>query len=126
MTLAVAAANPALFGVILNQDGTVNSQSNPAARNTIVTLFGTGEGLGDGVNVTGMPAQAPYARAKLPVSLTIGAVPADLLYAGSAPGQVGELQINARVPGGFLLNGAAPVDLTVGAFTAGSLTVWVK
>jgi len=126
LTLAVVAANPALFPTVLNQDGSLNSESNPAARGTIVTMFATGEGLGDGANTSGLPAQAPYARPKLPATLTIGAVTPDLLYAGSAPGLIGEMQINARIPGGFLPSGPSPVELTVGNFTAPNITVWVK
>jgi uncharacterized protein (TIGR03437 family) len=126
LTLAVVSANPALFPSLFNQDGTPNSESNPAARGTIVTLFATGEGLGDGANVSGLPAQAPFARPRLPVSLAIGSIVSELLYAGSAPGLIGLMQINARIPGGFLPAGAAAIELTVGNFTAPAVKVFVK
>jgi uncharacterized protein (TIGR03437 family) len=126
LTLAVVSANPALFPSLFNQDGTLNSESNPASRGTIVTLFATGEGLGDGANVSGLPAQAPFARPRLPVSLAIGSIASDLLYAGSAPGLIGLMQINTRVPGGFLPAGPAAVELTVGNFTATAVKVFVK
>ena len=53
-TLPVVAAAPAVFtvdatgtgqGSIVNQDGTVNSGANPAARGSIVSIYATGEGL---------------------------------------------------------------------------------
>ena len=50
----------------------------------------------------------------------------ELLYAGSAPGEVGELQVNARVPGGFVPPGPVAVELTVGPFAAPAVTMWVK
>jgi uncharacterized protein (TIGR03437 family) len=126
LDLAVAAASPALFPVIVNQDGSLNSESNPAPRGTLVALFGSGEGLTDTMNVSGMPAQAPYPRPILPVGLTVAGITAELVYAGSAPGAVGELQVNARVPGGFVPPGPVAVELTVGAFAAPAMTMWVK
>jgi hypothetical protein len=38
----------------------------------------------------------------------------------------GTLQVNARVPGGFLPPGAAPVGLLVGDAAAPRVTIWVK
>jgi len=122
----VAAANPALFPVIVNQDGSLNSESNPAPRGTVIALFGSGEGLTDGLNVSGRPAQAPYPRPILPVSVTVAGNAAELLYAGSAPGETGELQVNARVPGAFVPPGPVAVELTVGTFAAPAVTMWVK
>ena len=85
-----------------------------------------GEGLGDGLNIAGLPAQPPYSKPKLPVTLTIGSITADLVYAGNAPGLIGEMQINARIPGGFLPSGPALAELTVGPFTSPDVKVWVK
>ena len=49
-----------------------------------------------------------------PVSLTIGGLPATILYAGSAPFKVsGVLQVNAVVPDG-VDSGPQPVVLTIG------------
>lgn len=46
----------------------------------------------------------------LPVSVTMGGVPAEVIYAGAAPGQVsGMLLVKARVP----LNVAPAVDVPV-------------
>lgn len=124
--LAVAPANPALFPVAVNQDGSLNSETNPAARGTIMAFFATGEGLTDGANTSGIAAQAPYPRPRQTVEVTMGGIAADLLYAGAAPGQVGELQVNARVPGGFLPTGQVAVQLSVGAFNAPVMMIWVK
>ena len=48
------------------------------------------------------------------MSLTIGGYTAELLYAGPAPGFAGLMQINARVPAGFLAPGNQSVVLTTG------------
>ena len=105
VTAAVVSSSPALFttasgsgqAVAQNQDGTGNSSANPAARGSIITLWATGQGT-----------------ATLPTSISIGGYDADLLYAGPAPGFLGLMQINARVPSGFLPPGVLPVVLTVG------------
>ena len=47
------------------------------------------------------------------VGLKIGLYAAELLYAGPAPGFPGLMQINARVPAGFLAPGIQPVILSV-------------
>ena len=46
--------------------------------------------------------------------------------AGAVPGGVGVLQVNARVPGGFVPPGAAAVALAVGNFAAPAATFWLK
>ena len=81
----------------VNEDGSLNSESNPAARGSIVTFYATGQGQGAAL------------------TLKIGAYAAELLYAGPAPGFPGLLQINARVPGGFLPPGTEPVTLWAGS-----------
>jgi uncharacterized protein (TIGR03437 family) len=105
--IRVSTAAPGIFtmngsgagqAAVINQDGTLNSASNPAPRGSIVSVYATGQGS--------MPASA--------VKLTMGGYPADLPYAGPAPGFPGLMQINAQIPGGFLQPGIQPVLLTIG------------
>jgi trimeric autotransporter adhesin len=126
VTLTVVDAAPALFPVVANQDGSINSPSHPAARNSPMTMFATGTGMTDGRNISGEPAAAPYALPLLPVALTIAGMPAEILFAGSAPGLVGMLQINARTPGGFVAAGPATVQLAVGTAVSPPLTIWIE
>ncbi|PWU06152.1 MAG: hypothetical protein C5B51_12970 [Terriglobia bacterium] len=126
LALPVADAAPGLFPVIVNPDGSPNSAAEPALRGTVVTLYGTGEGLTDGANLSGKAATAPFSRPRLPAALTIAGVNAEVLYAGSAPGLVGTLQINARVPGGFVPEGPQIVYLIVGTTTSAPITIWLK
>lgn len=126
LDLAVAPTAPALFPAIVNQDGSINSRTAPAPRGTIVTLYATGEGLTNGTNIAGQPASAPYPIPAASVALSIAGISAQLLYAGSAPGFVGLMQLDAVVPGGFVPAGQAPVTLTVGSATSPILTVWLQ
>jgi uncharacterized protein (TIGR03437 family) len=131
----VADSAPALFttggatqGAILNQDSTVNGTFNGAAAGTIVSLFATGEGqtAPNGVEGAIVPATA-LARPLLPVSVIIAGRPAEVLYAGSAPGlPAGLMQVNARIPADTP-PGPAPVVLTVGTGNSQpGVTVFVR
>lgn len=124
VTLNVAASAPGLFtldssgagqGAILNQNARVNSAANPAAKNSVVVLFATGEGQTIPAGTDGMLARAPLPKPLLPVSVQIGGRDATVLYAGAAPGlPAGVLQVNVRVPA-QTATGAQPVVLTIGS-----------
>jgi uncharacterized protein (TIGR03437 family) len=83
----------------------------------VVVLYGTGGGLTTPSSVDGLLTAQPYPKPVLPVSVTIDNLPAQVLYAGAAPGLVaGVLQINVVVPAN-----AAPVRydqvvLTIGDY----------
>jgi uncharacterized protein (TIGR03437 family) len=104
-SIPVVAATPGIFTVsggagqaaANNQDGSLNSASNPAARGSVISLYATGQGSNTG-NAT----------------ITIAGYNAPLLYAGPAPGFPGLMQINAQIPTGFLPPGIQSVQLSVG------------
>ena len=106
-------------GAIFNQDGTYNSHSNPASRGSIVTLFGTGEGvtspaLPDGALVI----STPYSMTQAPVTVMFGDQTATIQYAGAAPFlPTGVFQINATIP-----SGVSPGDLPITVSIAGIST----
>ncbi|MBI1789004.1 MAG: hypothetical protein HYR60_15850 [Acidobacteria bacterium] len=130
VALNVAEAAPGLFtadasgsgqGTIFNQNGTVNSASNPAARNSFVVLYATGEGQTIGPGVDGKLAVVPLPKPMLPVTVEIDGIDAEVTYAGAAPGLVaGLMQVNARVPPGVTPARDAAVVLRVGQFSSRS------
>jgi uncharacterized protein (TIGR03437 family) len=126
LNLAVAPSVPGLFATAFNQDGSLNSASAPAARGSVVTFVGSGEGLTNGPNVAGLAAVAPYPVPTLPVTLTVDGIAAELLYAGEAPAYSGLLQVNAIMPGGLIPSGAEPVQLAVGVAASPTITVWLE
>jgi len=124
LTVNVAPALPGIFavnesgrggGAILNQDSSLNTIANPAAAGSVVQIFATGEGVTNPASVDGtLAAGQVYPAPVAPVSVTIGAQPATVMYAGAAPGGVaGFLQVNAVVPNG-LASGTQPIVLTIG------------
>ena len=83
----------------LNQDGSVNSASNPASPGSILSVFATGLGamtpqLPDGA-VAMQIANTPVVKP----AITVNGQSAEVLYIGNAPGLVqGIVQINLRLP----------------------------
>lgn len=122
----VASASPAIFsqsgsgtgpGAILNQDYSVNSSSQAADPGSVVMVYGTGFGMLEPLPADGQIAET-LATTTTPVTATIDGVPADVLYAGVAPGLItGVAQINIRIPDGATASPAAPILLSIGPFT---------
>jgi uncharacterized protein (TIGR03437 family) len=127
VAVPVAVAAPALFsadssgkgnGAILNQDNSVNSPSNPAAKGSIVILYGTGEGQTNPAGVDGRIAATVFPKPLGGVKVNIGGQDAQIAYAGAGPFQVaGVFQINVTVPQG-VASGAVPVVVTVGTVSS--------
>jgi uncharacterized protein (TIGR03437 family) len=129
LRISAADSAPALFtanasgtGQIaaLNQDGiTPNSPSTPAEPNSVVVLYATGggpwtESIPDG-QIMGSHLVGPRA----PVFARVGKLPAQILYAGSAPGLVnGALQINILLPKDLIGGSAVPIQISVGSYTS--------
>jgi uncharacterized protein (TIGR03437 family) len=136
-TIPVAPSMPGLFtsngggtgqAVALNQDATVNTATNAAAKGSVVVLFATGEGQTNPGGTDGLISSTDVFRVPaLPVTLTIGGSAAQVLYAGSIPGSVsGLMEVEAIVPAGAA-TGADAVVLTVGTTPSQtSVTVNVK
>jgi len=130
--LTVATTAPGIFtanssgtgpGAILNQNLSVNSPSNPAAKGSVVTLYMTGEGQTSPAGVTGSVTQAtttpPYTpQPLLPVAALVAGQPATVTFAGEAPGIVaGVLQVNVVIPPGTP-SGAQSVSISIGGRSA--------
>jgi uncharacterized protein (TIGR03437 family) len=116
----VVASAPGVFAPVLNQDGTINSQSNPARSGSIVTFYATGwqsdfSPLADGEvptvaqDVCLGACRAGAGTVPIPFSNQFF-VPATVLYGGAAPELVaGVTQFNVQL-------GAFPSSITAGIF----------
>jgi uncharacterized protein (TIGR03437 family) len=130
ISVPVQAAHPGLFtvdasglggGAILNQDYSLNSGLNAAARGSYVMIYSTGGGVTDppGVDATITPAAPPlYLLKTTPVSVTIGGITVTpVSFSGAAPSQIAGLtQINAQVPAGVTPGTKVPVTVTIGTW----------
>ena len=112
---------------LLNQDGSTNTQANPARRGSTVVLYGTGEGQTVPGGVDGKPARVPLPKPVLPVKVLLAGREAIVDYAGAAPGlTAGLLQVNVRIPADAPV-GAVPVSLVIGTKSSpANVTIWVQ
>jgi uncharacterized protein (TIGR03437 family) len=111
----------------MNQDGSVNSAANPAAKGSILSFFASGLGavnppLAEGV----LPPSSPLSSVAGNVQVLIGGVITAVEFAGLAPGQPGIYQVNVQVPFGSG-SGLQPLVLYVnGQASQSNVTVQIK
>ncbi len=135
VTVPVAASAPGIFTVLagtglaeaVNQDGTLNSTVDPAPLGSVVSLYATGEGITQPAGADGVPATGTSTAPVLPVNVTIGGSPAQVAYAGEAPGFVGLLLVNVQVPANLSTTGLVSVVLNIGtASSQAGVTIAVR
>ncbi len=127
VTLSVADTAPASFtfdlsgkgqAAMLGETGCCVSPRNPAMLGSVVALYATGEGQTRPAGIDGRVAAgsrtAALPKPLLPVKITVGGMPAEIVWAGEAPHMVGSLQVNFRVPVNAPVGDAVPLVLTVG------------
>ena len=126
-TLAVAPSSPAIFTAdssgkgqasAENADYTINGPSHPATAGSFVALYGTGGGP--------LTTDTPP-RLMLPVSATVGGLPAQVFYSGIAPGLVqGVMQINVAIPSAVTPGPSVPVVVSIGNAISNTVTIVVQ
>jgi uncharacterized protein (TIGR03437 family) len=110
----VVEAVPAVFAGVVNQDGSVNSESNPASPGSIVSIWLTGRAAAD----LSVLHAGDYQQ-----SLSL-----EVVYAGDAPGLVrGIGQVNFRLPVSFGLTAGTARNFLVqsGGASSAPFTVYV-
>jgi uncharacterized protein (TIGR03437 family) len=138
-TIQVAPTAPGLFtldstgfgaALAINLDPSgwqINTPSTPARVGDFVLLYATGEGQTTPGGVDGQ--LAPNTAAPLPVhsvAATVNGIPANLTYAGGAPGIVaGVMQVNLQIPPG-VAPGAATVKLLINNIYSPGVTINVQ
>jgi uncharacterized protein (TIGR03437 family) len=137
VSVPVASSVPGMFtsnasgtgqAAAVNQDGTLNSASNPASRGSIVSLYLTGDGIETPQPLDGkIAATAPWPAPAANITVSIGGQSAALQYSGAAPASVaGLMQINVTIPDG-VASGPNEVVVSAGGITsAGPVTIQVR
>ncbi len=128
--LQVASASPGVFTsnfsgtgpvVAANQDGSINSSTNPAAKGSDVTVYFTGGGETSPPGVTGsVNPTAPLKYLVQQPTVTVGGVAATVTFAGSAPALIDgvdqlNIQLAADTP-----SGAQPLVIAMGPVSSPS------
>ena len=125
---AIYTANGQTSGPALaeNPDFSINSAQNPVAKGSYVALYLNGTGLTTSTVVDGQAAPFdPLLVTALPVTVTIGGVPAEVLFAGAPPGLVGVTQVNVRIPTTVPGTGPVPLTVQVGRYTPNQLAITI-
>jgi uncharacterized protein (TIGR03437 family) len=101
-----------------NSDNSYNTAANPATPGSYVTFYLTGEGQTNPLGSDGNIATST-ANVALSVTVLIAGRTAQLLYAGSAPGNVnGFCQINAVIPADLQYGGNLPLVVQIGGVSS--------
>ena len=124
-TPAVSGPNRA---IAQNQDFSLNTPANPAARGEAVIVYLTGSGAVDPEVATGAgaPVEEPLARVTLEAEATIGGQPAEILFLGLSPGFVGLTQANLLVPEEAPIGPGVPVVITIDGQPSNMLVVAIE
>jgi uncharacterized protein (TIGR03437 family) len=132
VSFPVAATGPGVFTLqptnhVVAQnlpDFTLNGASAPTFPGQYVTLYVTGQGALDNPVATGAGAPGnPLSLPLAPVVVKIGGQLAEVQFAGLAPGFVGLMQINVKIP--QLAAGEQTVDVSVGTVSASQTMITV-
>ncbi len=115
---------------VLNQDGTINSPTNPAARCSVISIYATGQGFIANTPPDGAPAPSdPLLRTPFTPQVNFaGKFPEDypasqcdppagqfVQFSGLAPGFVGLWQINVYIPGAVTAASQVPILVFAGS-----------
>jgi len=124
--IQIAPSAPAIFA---DADGNL-PPSKPVPAGGVATLYLTGAGevspaLRTGFAPSPITPPASLPKPRLPLSVTVGGVPAFLPFAGLAPGLFGITQVNFTVPAS-VPPGSQTVVVTVGGVSSPPVTLMVQ
>jgi len=128
----IRATSPGLFtmagnrALVINQEGTLNSSSQPGTRHKVLTIYLTGQGNTAPAWPSGRAASShPLIYAPGPARVLIGGVAADIIFLGLAPGLVGVTQLNVA-PVWETPLGDQPLVVEIGGFSSNTAVVSIR
>jgi uncharacterized protein (TIGR03437 family) len=130
-TVAIQAVSPGLFklaenrAAALNPDYSVNSPAAPASAGSVIAAYLTGLGATDNPVATGAAASSnPPSHVTATVTATVGGQPAEVQFAGLAPGYGGLYQVNVVIP--QIAPGDYPLQVSAGGLPSNTALVSVR
>ena len=148
-TAPVAVSAPALFtsdssgqgqGKITNADGSDNSSAAPAARGSIVKIFGTGQGPVSPTVPDGQaaPSDSPVSTIAVPttdgqaclrqqsVCVAIGSTFGEIQFSGLAPGQVGIWELDVKISPSAPTGNSVPLRAVINGTPSNIVAVAIR
>lgn len=140
VSITISTATPAIFsadgsgggqGIVFGvmSDGTqaLADAQNPVSAGEAVVIYATGLGaLNPAVPDGAAAPTSPLSKLTDPIKVSIGGLPAQVLYAGVVPGFASLYQVNAVVPAGVPSGAAVPVILTIDGQNNPMVTIAVQ
>ena len=125
MTLQVTALAPGIVPAMMNEDGTRNSEANPAKKGSIVTFFVTGHGIPSTLGIDGRLAAAPLQTPAQPVIVGVNDAGVNVLSAAAAESTIGLMRVRAQLDDSTP-SGALPLVVLVGNTYSPAVTLYVQ
>jgi uncharacterized protein (TIGR03437 family) len=101
--------------------------SGPVEAGDVITIYCTGLGAVSNPPDTGVAASGTtLSQTVTQPAVTVGGLPAKVVFSGLAPGTVGEYQVNVQVPAGVAAGDAVPVVLTIGGVQSNEVTIALR
>jgi uncharacterized protein (TIGR03437 family) len=122
--VAISAVAPEIFtlsptqAAIVNQDNSLNTSSNPAARGAVLVIYGTGFGA--------VGSSSGLNPVITPLSVVVGGVTLTPAFAGITPGSIGLFQVNVALPVNLPPGLALPLYLKQGNAISAAVTVAIQ
>ena len=111
----------------LNGDGTITGSDVPAAAGSVIQVYASGLGAVNPQVSQGTPApNSPLSLVTGRVTAAIAGVPADVSFAGLAPGMIGVYQVNITVPAKLPSGTARLVVYVDGIASQNAVTVQLR
>lgn len=108
---------------VLNMDGSRNGPGNPAAGQSVVSVYFTGQGSVSSPQEDGIAPAGLVTASGSPISATIGDTAAEIQFAGLAPTYAGVGQMNLKIPP--LASGTYPLVITFAGAASKPTTISV-
>jgi uncharacterized protein (TIGR03437 family) len=134
--LDVVGVSPALYtqnvlgvGTVkaVNQNGTLNSPENPAARGSYVSMYANGLGAVAPPLTTGqVPPLSPLSVVTSATTAIIAGIAAPVSYAGVAPPYPGLYQVNLQIPDGVVTGGHSIFLYSSGLPSQSNVVIFVQ
>lgn len=133
-TVAVEPIAPGVFsnsgdgrgaGAIVHLNNVLVTAQAPAARGETLTLFGTGFGAVNPFLATGtFPAALTLSTTA--ATVTVGGIPAEVVFSGVSPCCAGLNQVNFKIPANAPTGASVPVIVSVGTKQSAPVTVNIQ
>jgi uncharacterized protein (TIGR03437 family) len=135
-TVRIISSAPGIFikdsatppkGAVRNQDASENTQSAPAHRGDVISIYGTGPGAFVQTVTDGAAAPStPLTTTKSTPQVFIDGVETTVQFSGLNPGNAALWQVNATIPNNTFITGRVPLRIFVDGVDSNEVTIFVQ